>query len=165
MNSLARYALYIGLTFAGFWANFGWLTLPLDPQWYLVPFILCLAAVAGLIMGAFRHRKGRCEKQIMTRLFVAGFLLVTFQTFLPMIGSSWQPQGRYFFPALLLIAGLLGLGWRELMPPRARLPFAALLIVVLFAFEQLCIWGYIIPHYTSHLHRSTFDLFMAVIYG
>ena len=32
------------------------------------------------------------------------------QVFLPMLGRPWQPQGRYLFPALVPIAGLLLVG-------------------------------------------------------
>ena len=43
--------------------------------------------------------------------------------FLPMIGRDWQPQGRYLFPALLPLTGLLLVGldhWLQLDAHRAR---------------------------------------------
>ena len=146
--SLKRYVLYLVLTFAGFWANFGWLTVPLDPQWYLLPALLCGGAVVGLWRG-WRQRRARGEP-IRAGLVVAilAVALIGMQTFAPMIGSAWQPQGRYLFPAILPVAALLTAGWRELAPARARPILGAFLVLSFIAFGQLCIWNYVIPAYT-----------------
>jgi hypothetical protein len=160
-EALQRYGLYVALTFAGFWANFGWLTIPLAPAWYVVLLAACLAAGVGLLracrsgLGA-----GRRERRLWA-LLAAALLLIAAQTFVPMIGSAWQPQGRYFFPALLPIVALLAAGWRQLAPARTQPALALGLLIALLAFEQLCWWGYLLPHYAG----SDTTLYMGIIYG
>jgi hypothetical protein len=65
-----------------------------------------------------------------------------------MLGSGWQPQGRYLFPALLPFCALLAAGWLELAP--ARLPravWSGALVILLLIFDQIAFWGYLVPHY------------------
>ena len=108
---LKTYGLYSLLTFAGFWGNFGWLQRPL-PLWvYAVLAAICMVAAAGV----FRFlRRSPAEPSGVSRGIVGVWLLavalVAGQVFLPMLGRPWQPQGRYLFPALLPIAGLLLVG-------------------------------------------------------
>ncbi|MGC8827546.1 MAG: hypothetical protein ACP5TV_11135 [Anaerolineae bacterium] len=144
--SLRRCILFAVLTFAGFWANFGWLTLPLAPQWYLLPAGVCLAAGAGLLR-ALRRRGFAAKDAVWAGIGTAAGLILL-QTFLPMIGSGWQPQGRYLFPALLPFCALLAAGWLELAP--ARLPravWSGVLVLLLLIFDQIAFWGYLVPHY------------------
>jgi hypothetical protein len=82
-------------------------------------------------------------------LFLVGFCLAILQTVLPMIGRQWQPQGRYLFPALIIIATLFALGLRQLMPKaRPRIVLTAYLAGFLL-FDLICIVRYIFPHYYS----------------
>jgi hypothetical protein len=146
-ESMKRYLLYVLLTFAGFWANFGWLTVPLDPQWYLAPALLCIAAGAGMWRGWRRRRVTGASPHAGLAAATLAIVLIGLQTFVPMIGSAWQPQGRYLFPAILPIVAWLGEGWRDLTPARARPILGAFLIACFVAFGQLCIWNYVIPAY------------------
>jgi len=148
LGSLKRYLLYLGLTFAGFWANFGWLTVPLDPQWYLVPALLCVGAAAGLLLRWRRRRAGKDPMRSGLIVAILALFLIGAQTFLPMIGSAWQPQGRYMFPAILPVVALLASGWRELAPARGLLILGLFLVAGFIAFGQLCIWNYVIPAYS-----------------
>jgi hypothetical protein len=153
--SLARYALYLALAFAGFWANFGWLTLPLAPAWYVGLALLCGAALAGLTLGLARvglcptkrPKWGAAPPHALWALCALAVALAAAQTFLPMLGSGWQPQGRYLFPALLPICALLARGWRELAPAAGRRLWGAALVAGMVIFEQVCIWAYLLPHY------------------
>jgi len=146
-DSLGRYLLYIALTFAGFWANFGWLTIPLAPGWYLLLLVCCIGAVVGLVRWWIRRRQRSGFAHAGMAVMILAFALISLQTFIPMIGSAWQPQGRYLFPGLLPAVALLAAGWRELVPARARPALGAFLIAGMIAFEQLCIWGYLAPQY------------------
>ncbi len=154
-NSAKRYSLYALLTFAGFWANFGWLTLPLDPVWYAMLALLCLALVVGLgfcytdALTLWRrstdYRPTWRNKSLL--LLLVALCLILFQTFLPMIGRHWQPQGRYLFPAIIPIATLLSLGWRRLHGRwRSDVGLVAW-VMFLFLLHVLCVFRYIIPHY------------------
>lgn len=144
--SLRRYMLYALLAFAGFWANFGWLTLPLAPQWYLLPAGLCLTAGVGWMRGLGRPSHPKPRAGWVGMVTAAGLILA--QTFLPMVGSAWQPQGRYLFPALLPICALLAAGWLKLAPARLpRIVWAVSLTILLCIFDQIAFWGYLVPHY------------------
>jgi hypothetical protein len=155
LASLQRYLLDVLLTFAGFWANFGWLTLPLHPAWYALLAVITLASVVGLLfwgVDVIAHRRKNGEwvpglRDWTLVLFLVGFLLIALQTLLPMIGSQWQPQGRYLFPALLIIATLFAFGIRRLLP---RVDWRLLSAAYLAGFALLngvCLLGYIVPHY------------------
>jgi hypothetical protein len=80
-------------------------------------------------------------------LFVAGLCLITLQTFLPMIGSQWQPQGRYLFPALVIIATLFAFGLRRLTHRVGSHILAVTYVGCFLLFDALCLFGYIFPHY------------------
>jgi hypothetical protein len=155
LASLQRYLLYVLLTFAGFWANFGWLTLPLHPVWYALLAVITLASGVGLLSwGAdvMERRRKNSDSVLGLRdwtlaLFLVGFLLIALQTFLPMIGSQWQPQGRYLFPALTIFATLFAFGIRRLLP---RVDWRLLSSVYLACFlllDAVCLFYYILPHY------------------
>lgn len=146
-SALRRYLLYVLLTFAGFWANFGWLTLPLAPPWYLVPALLCAVAAAGLLRGVCRRRGAAPRTRRLWGAVALAALFAGVMVFLPMIGSAWQPQGRYFFPALLPLIALFLQGWCLAMPARGRTWAPRFLVMAALAFDQMCIWGYLIPYY------------------
>jgi len=155
LASLQRYSLYVLLTFAGFWANFGWLTLPLHPLWYALLAAVTMTSAMGLVLwgvGLLRQRKrervwvpSATDKTLL--LFVGGLGLIALQTFLPMIGSSWRPQGRYLFPGLIIIATLFAFGLRRLMKSLKPGPLAAVYVACLVLFDAMCLTIYIIPHY------------------
>jgi len=155
LASVQRYLLYVLLTFAGFWANFGWLTLPLHPMWYALLAMVALASAVGLVLwGAGLLRQRRREKEWVPNptdktllLFVAGLCLITLQTFLPMIGSQWQPQGRYLFPALVIMATLFAFGVRRLTRRIGSHILAVTYVGCFLLFDALCLCGYILPHY------------------
>ena len=154
-SSLKRYALYSLLTFAGFWANFGWLTLPLDSEWYAVLALLSLAAAVGL--GLLATSIVKQWKQDRDSLFtpqnkslfllLMGFCLILLQTFLPMIGRDWQPQGRYLFPAIIPIAALFSVGSSELVPRRWHNLLAVAWSVAFFLLHVACFFGYVFPYF------------------
>ena len=128
-----RSLLYLALTFAGFWGNYGWLQRPLPVALYAL--LAAVTAWAGLGAG-LRWRRDVALRPILAAWLLACALIAA-QTFLPMIGRTWQPQGRYLFPALLPITGLLLAGadhWLDLAAyPRRRAGLALLLV----AFDLL----------------------------
>lgn len=154
-DSVKKCAFYTLLTFAGFWGNFGWLTLPLHPAWYALLALLSLALVAGLglwLSDRLRLLRGSTNpvptwQDRALFLLLVGLCLILLQTFLPMIGRDWQPQGRYLFPAIFPIATLLSLGWRRLHARWGSNVALTAWVMLLFLLHVLCIFGYVIPHY------------------
>jgi hypothetical protein len=119
------------VTFAGFWGNYGWLQAPLPTALYGLLALVTAAAGVGLL--------ARWRQDVTLRPILAAWLLacalVAVQTFLPMIGRDWQPQGRYLFPALLPVLGLLLMGldhWLQFDAQRRR---QAGLVLVLLGFN------------------------------
>jgi hypothetical protein len=127
-GDVRRSLLYAGLTFAGFWGNYGWLQAPLPVALYAL--LAGVVAWAGLGM-ALRWRREAPLRPLLAAWLLACALIAA-QTFLPMMGREWQPQGRYLFPALLPITGLLLLGldhWLDLDGrPAARVGLVAALL-------------------------------------
>jgi len=153
--SLERYLLYVLLAFAGFWANFGWLTIPLDWIWYALLASLALVSLVGLGRGGVRMalarlRQGSAPAPWQDRALVLLFMAVSLtilQVFLPMFGRDWQPQGRYMFPALVPVATLFTLGWREIVPTRWRGLFIIPWVAAFVALDALCVVGYLGTQY------------------
>ncbi len=122
------------VTFAGFWGNYGWLQRPLPVALYALLAIVAAAAGAGLLLG--RWRRDAALRPIVAAWLLAA-LLIAAQTMAPMVGRDWQPQGRYLFPALLPLAGLLLVGldrWLQFDAHRRR-PIG--LALALLAFNLL----------------------------
>ncbi|NIN68142.1 MAG: hypothetical protein GTO63_26230 [Anaerolineae bacterium] len=147
--------LYTLLTFAGFWANFGWLTIPLHPAWYALLALFSLAAVAGLgVLGTSLVREWKRDRRAVRAwhnqslfLLVVAFCLILLQTLLPMIGRDWQPQGRYLFPAIIPIAVLFSLGLHQLVGKRWHNLAAIAWVGAFFLFYVVCLFGYVKPHF------------------
>ena len=146
--SLSRYGLYVLLTFVGFWGNYGWLTRPVHVAWYGLWALMTVAAALGCwrLWRRERRQPRLAEWQRRgLRLLALALLLVLAQTFLPMIGRPWQPQGRYLFLALLPIAVFLALGLRAWVPLRQERYWLGAWLALLLVFDQVCLWGYVLP--------------------
>lgn len=154
-SALARYGLYLLLTFAGFWGNFGWLQVPLRLVWYEALALICAAALLGWVRLGWRaaaRKSGKNADQsradrAIGALFAVGIVGVMVQTFLPMIGRDWQPQGRYLFPALIPIAAWLLKGLGAWMPPRARPAFLISWLAVLFLLNAVALVETVYPYF------------------
>jgi hypothetical protein len=132
--------LYSLLTFAGFWGNFGWLQRPL-PLWiYATLGLGGLMAAAGVIRCLQRPHAGSCEgARAILLAWLLAIVVIAGQTFLPMFGRDWQPQGRYLFPALLPIAGLWLAGLETSLTLTAWPRRRTLLLAALVAFDLVCL--------------------------
>ncbi len=137
---LTRYGLYWLLTFAGFWGNFGWLQRPLPVWVYALLAGICLLATTGLIRLLQRPwREIPYVPRIAVTSWLLAVVLILGQTFLPMLGRPWQPQGRYLFPALLPIAGLLMVGLDAWVNFDRHPHRWILLLVSLVVFDVICL--------------------------
>lgn len=150
-----RYLLFSGFTWASFWGYFGWLNRPFPWPVYGVLGAATLAAGwglfrlftnpsfrAGLANGTLPSPvKQPANHQTIPLLPLAliATVLLLMQVWLPMIGQSWQPQGRYLLPGLLPITIVLLIGWEAALPVawRPRLP---LLLAASLASLNLIAW-------------------------
>jgi hypothetical protein len=149
--ALRTYPLFLLLTFASFWANFGWMNVPLDLGWYAVLAVFSLLALCGLGLFAARvmRETGTLEiwqKRALLMLLLA-IVLIFAQTFGLMIVQGIPQQGRYLFPALLPLAVFFTLGLREWVPARHRSLFPLALVLGMFMLDSVSLCCYIIPHF------------------
>ncbi len=145
LAALRRYGLYIALLFPNFWANFGWLTLPLPIWAYGVIALVCAFVAWGWRYGR-RLWAARWQRRALILLTLQMAFMVV-GILLPMIGRDWQPQGRYLFPALVPVAigwagGWAGWGDRLLLRRWWIAPMAFMAGVAIGS-----LWGIVIPHY------------------
>lgn len=130
-------------TFHSFWAQFGWMGVPVDQRIYLGLALFCGLLIVGFLVFMWRARSGALtvspfQRRALWLLTAATGLAIA--TFLGYNLGFLQPQGRYLFPALGPLALAAGLSLRELLRPRtARCVAGALLVLgmVLLAFGLL----------------------------
>jgi hypothetical protein len=155
-----RYSVYATTLFEGFWARFGWWSVRLDPAWYWLILLLCLVALAGLLVLMFRLARGFLLYAAWQRASLALYIfsvvlavLVVVLTFLAINATgegffrTTSPQGRLLFPAIIPIATLFLIGVREVIPINWR-PWGLVLgLLGLILFDLLALIRYIIPFY------------------
>ena len=142
----ARLALYAVLTFAGFWGNFGWLTVPLSAGWYLLLSLATLVAAAGWVRWWVQGAAEPWQRWACGWLALA-LLLAALQNLLPILIRDWQPQGRYLLPALFPAAASFALGWRAWVPEAWARRGAVAFVVAFVALDLVCLVGYVIPYF------------------
>jgi hypothetical protein len=154
-SAMSSYVLFSLLTFASFWANFGWMNIPLDPVWYVILAVASLISALGLVLRVLREigpsggrtlLPERWQKGAFLVLLLAS-VLVFAQTFSLMVIRDAAGQGRYLFPAILPLSILFILGLRELTPSSYRYVFPLICIIGLFLFDTLCLTHYILPYF------------------
>jgi hypothetical protein len=149
--ALKTYVLFFLLTFASFWANFGWMNVPLDLGWYVALAFFSLLSVCGLGFFAVRVVRGTEPLEIWQRrallMLLLAVVLIFVQTFGLMIVQGIPQQGRYLFPALIPLAMFFTLGLREWAPARHRGLFPLALVLGMFVLDSVSLCCYIIPHF------------------
>jgi hypothetical protein len=60
-----------------------------------------------------------------------------------------QFQGRYLFPALIALAFVLVIGWREIIAREYQRVVFVLLYVALLALDLACLFWFIVPQLKS----------------
>ncbi len=101
-------------TFHSFWAQFGWMGIPVDQRIYdgLAVLMVMAAAGLGLYMSSCFPRLAPVQKW---GLRLAALLFVLIFAGMAQYNLDYiQPQGRYLFPAAVAVALALSLGLEEL---------------------------------------------------
>lgn len=155
LSTIPSYFLFSLVTFASFWANFGWMNIPLDPRWYALLAVISLLAFSGLLLRIRREISSSREQSLIPCRWQKGFLLILtlasllifLQTFGFMVIQNAPQQGRYLFPAIVPLSTLFMLGLSELLPTRYRHELPLVCVLSLFLFDAVCLARYILPHY------------------
>lgn len=149
--ALKAYALFSLLTFASFWADFGWMNVPLDLTWYAALAAFSLLALCGLGLFAIQVVRGTetlktWQRRALLMLLLAIALIFT-QTFGLMIVQGIPQQGRYLFPALIPLAVFFTLGLWQWIPTRHRAVLPLALVLGMFVLDSISLCCYIVPHF------------------
>lgn len=153
LNQYASNDIALPLLFRSFWAQFGWLTLPLDLIYYQILLVFSALPLLGLATLPFRRKNAPLSGIALKGIVLA--LLATLSLFSMILltaipsptGIKVGLQGRYMFGALVPLGILAGLGLGELIPSRLRQAGLILLVCLLFGLNALCLIKYIIPHF------------------
>jgi hypothetical protein len=121
---------FILTTFKSFWAQFGWMGIPVDQRIYLILALLCAVVGLGLVLFVIRNVRQRTLSsfQRMALGLLALSALFTLLSYLWYNLTFVQHQGRYLFPALIPIGLAFALGLREILA-RDNAKAAALLFL------------------------------------
>jgi 4-amino-4-deoxy-L-arabinose transferase-like glycosyltransferase len=104
-------------TFRSFWAQFGWMAVPIDWRIYTALRMLSAVAAVGFIFRAVDAWEDR-HWPSSALLVLLGSGVLTLGTYLWYNLGFYQAQGRYLFPALIPLGLAWTLGWKEVLHPR-----------------------------------------------
>jgi len=144
--------LYRFYGFDSFWGNFGWLDTSLSQRMYDFLRWGCAAATGALIIHLVRSAISRKIDALtlfylsISITFVFAFLVVSYLRLTS--GEVWNLQGRYFFPMIGPIIGLLVLGVVSLSSARVYKSAVLLALVAGMAwFHADVLIRYVIPRF------------------
>lgn len=130
-----------------FWANFGWMAVPLSGRWYGVLLLLAAAALAGWWKGDRDRDVPPWAGKLMGLAFLTAFSIFTWVALLTKRTGYFQYQGRYLFPVAVPVIFLLVGGWRRLWPDLNNQKLAAVTVAAFAFFDAWCVMLYLIPYF------------------
>lgn len=143
-------------TFQSFWAQFGWMSITIDPRLYML--LLAVTGVSAVLFMAWwfgRKATGAAEVPL-TSATNASLTLLALLALGALLGFIWynlqfvQHQGRYLYGALIPIATALALGWHwalgRIKPLQRWLPWLWVALLVAFiALDAHLIFRVMLP--------------------
>ncbi|MCB0208671.1 MAG: hypothetical protein KDJ52_05060 [Anaerolineae bacterium] len=142
--------------FRSYWAMPGWTILQIYPIWYQLLLTGCILAILGLIILLLSRWRLAFDPRYTTRIqamvvlaasiIVAIGILLAWNTITNVIIYR---QGRSIYPVTAAISLFLMLGWRQLIPVGYRNWGLLALTSMLFLFDSLVLFHYIIPLFYS----------------
>jgi len=155
---IARFGLnkivsdFFVVTFKSFWAQFGWMGVPVHERIYIALAALTVIAILGHIFYAIRILRQRdllSPAQWWCAILLSAMIGVAVADYVLYNFKFLQFQGRYLFPALVPLALFLAIGLRELIPNVFRKIIFALLYIALVALDVVCLFWFIVPQLKS----------------
>jgi 4-amino-4-deoxy-L-arabinose transferase-like glycosyltransferase len=126
LNSQDVFASALRGTFTSFWANLGWMRLPLPYAWYYALMALTGLALLGFGWGLTRLRTEARMVHAFCGLAAALPVAVLVARFVSSPVGTDMRQGRYLFGGIVPIAIVLVVGWLNWAPSR---------------YGRLVVWG------------------------
>ena len=137
-------------THDSFWANFGWMNVPVSTRWYGALLLLIGAAVLGWLLGAKeRDAHPPWAAKMMWGSLLAALAAYVWEQLLTQSSGYYQYQGRYLFPAIIPFAFLLVGGWSRIVPSQQLKLVIGSVVLFLALFDGWCIVGYLLPLYST----------------
>ncbi len=131
-----------------FWANFGWMALPVSEKWYGAIMLFSAMALAGWMIGRSRDDVPSWATGMMGGMAGMAWAIFIWAAILSQ-PTHYQFQGRYLFPASIPYVFLLVGGLRRLIPTLEQRYGMALFLLFLIGFDTWCLVGYILPYFVS----------------
>ena len=137
----------IPYAWSALWGRFGYGQLPMPDGVYQIILVVCLIALAGLVVGPWRRwRAIHPVRSVQFGLCLAAVFMFAGAVFAYMTISTAGPNGRFFFPALTALAVTVAAGllqWARRGERAAALVIAGLSLFL--AVYALC--GILVPAY------------------
>jgi 4-amino-4-deoxy-L-arabinose transferase-like glycosyltransferase len=127
---------FLTTTFQSFWAQFGWMGVPVDRRIYMaLGLLLALAAIgiASFALRALRQGEAHASAHRKPMALLLSSLALTLVSYLWYNLQFVQHQGRYLFPALIPFSLLFAIGLTELLRRSVALRVGAFLLLVVIA--------------------------------
>ena len=128
--------IFLTTTFQSFWAQFGWMGVPVDRRIYLaLGLLLALVAIgtASFALRAFRKDVSLTPAQKKATTLLLFSLALTLGSYLWYNLQFVQHQGRYLFPALIPLSLLFAFGLTELLRRSVARRIGALLLLAVIS--------------------------------
>lgn len=143
--------------FSTFWANFGWPNVAIALTFYQILKIFCCIPIIGMLVLFIREKvasnKNYSRSQLLSIIFLVvcalSALLIIFIYDSILAGARAAPHGRYSFTTISALAFLFTLGISQLIPKKYYFNTFMSFALLLFLFDSICIFKYIIPFYYS----------------
>ena len=129
-------------TFQSYWAQFGWMSIPLNSRFYLVFLALSVLSASFFAIWWLRAKVSASQRR--------GLILLGALAVFSALGFIWyntqfqQFQGRYLYPALIPAAMALALGWHTVLPRLQRWLWLAFTLI-LAALDVYLLFRVILP--------------------
>jgi hypothetical protein len=134
------------LTHDSFWANFGWMTLPISERWYGAIALLFAAALCGWSIRRPRETPTWAVGMMGGVLGIA-FLGYVWAQLLLRESDYYQFQGRYLFPASIPLVFFIVEGLERLWPLRKSRLGVSLFLSFLVIWDAWSLAGYLLPYF------------------
>jgi hypothetical protein len=136
------------ISYNSFWANFGWMAVPVSSRWYGAILLLTLIAIVGWMLGG----KNQKDFPLWAVMMMGGSLLIALIIFvwkglLSPFSGYYQFQGRYLFPVVIPVVFLLVGGWMQIVPPRRRQVLVMSGVVFFALFDAWSLMDYAVPYF------------------